>query len=153
MKAGALIQRIGAVFAVPQQRMPDGRQMRPDLVGAPSQQMHLQQRQAVFLLEHLVFGQNGAPAWHRMGQHRHLIACLVLLQITLQHRVRRLWRTVYNAQVVFLDFPILELLVEDPQRRRRFGSDHDAAGVAVDAVDQRGGKAVFLCGVVFAFFV
>ena len=58
-----------------------------------------------------------------------------------------------DAQIIFLDFPFLQLLVEHPQSHRRLGGNDDAAGVAVDAVDQRRRKALLVGGVVFPLFV
>ncbi len=58
-----------------------------------------------------------------------------------------------DAKVKFTDFPRPELFVQNPQGRGVFGGDHDAAGVAVNPVDQRRGKAVFPGGIVFSLLI
>ena len=58
-----------------------------------------------------------------------------------------------DAEVIFLNFPVLQLVVENAQGRGGFGGDDDAAGVPVDPVDQGGGEAVFRRRVVFPFFI
>ena len=59
----------------------------------------------------------------------------------------------YDAQVVFFDLPFLELLIQDPQCFRRFGGYHNAAGIPIDAVDQRGCKARLPGRIVSPFFI
>ena len=49
-----------------------------------------------------------------------------------------------DAEIALVDLTVLDLLVEDAQRLRVLGRDHDAAGIAVDAVAEGGRERVFL---------
>ena len=49
-----------------------------------------------------------------------------------------------DAEVPFVQFPVLDLLVEHPQGGGIFGRDDNPAGVAVNPVAEGWGKAVFL---------
>ena len=50
----------------------------------------------------------------------------------------------------FFDLTVFDLLIEDAKSLRIFRRDDDAAGVAVDAVAERGGKGVLLLRPPFA---
>ena len=49
-----------------------------------------------------------------------------------------------DAEVAFVDLTVFDLLVQDAQRLGGLGGDDDAAGVAVDAVAERGRECMLL---------
>ena len=59
----------------------------------------------------------------------------------------------YQTEVKFHKFPIFDLLVKDAQGLSIFGSDYNAAGIAVNAVAQSGNEAVFLFRIVLPFLI
>ena len=77
----------------------------------------------------------------------YLFLLLVLHQKDLHPPFRRLRRTHRDAEIPLVHLPVADLLVDDPQRLGVLGGDDDAAGVAVDAVAQGGGKGVLPLGV------
>ncbi len=157
VEAGSPIQSVGPVFAVPQQRVADGGQMRPDLMGASGEKLDFQQGQPFPFLQHSVTGGDGTgalPAAAGGGvQNGDLIAFFILFQIAQEGILFFFQYPVDDAEVIFLNFPVLQLVVENAQGRGGFGGDDDAAGVPVDPVDQGGGEAVFRRRVVFPFFI
>ena len=58
-----------------------------------------------------------------------------------------------DAQIPLVDLTVLDLLVQDAQRLGVFRGDDDAAGVAVDAVAQRGRERMLLARAPLAFGV
>ena len=58
-----------------------------------------------------------------------------------------------HAQVVFLQLPVLDLLIHDPQPLGGLGRNDDPTGVPVDAVAQGGGERVFPVGGPLLFLV
>ena len=122
-------------------------------MGAPGQQLDLQQRELPAFLEHAVARADRARAGLPGITDEHAVVFFVLFQKALQRVFRLRHPAVDDTQVVFFDLAILELLVEDPQRRGGLGGDDDAGGVAVDPVDQCGREAVLRRRIVFALFV
>lgn len=130
VEASAPVQGVGAVFAVSQQRMPDGGHMRPDLMGASGKQLDFQQGEMVPLLQHLVAGGDGTGAFPRFPDHGDLVALFILFQITVQGILFFVQDTVDDTEIVFFNFPIFQLVVENAQGGGGFGGDHNAAGIA-----------------------
>ena len=58
----------------------------------------------------------------------------------------------YQTAVALVNLAQLDLLIHHPQGGGGFGTDHQTGGVAVDAVAQGGGKALFRCRVIFSLF-
>ena len=58
-----------------------------------------------------------------------------------------------DAEVAFVDLTVFDLLVQDAQRLGGLGGDDDAAGVAVDAVAERGREGMFFAGTPFTLGV
>ena len=148
-----LVVGVFAVLAVAGERMADRGHVRADLVRAAGQKLDLQQAEIAPRLEHRVFGAD-APALVRLAARDvDAVLALVFLEIAGQ-RVAFLFRhAADDAQVELVHLAVLDLLVHDAQRFRVFRGHHDATGVAVDAVDQRRRKRIFLLGVVFAAVV
>ena len=67
----------------------------------------------------------------------------VLEQIPLQPALGGLRPAGDDAEVGFFDLAVADFVVQNAQRLGIFRRDDDAAGVAVDAVAQRGGEGVF----------
>ena len=124
-----------------------------DLVGAAGLQPYLHQRQLATALQRLVGGDGGLAAGDRPGVDGYLFLLLVLHQKDLHPPFRRLRRTHRDAEIPLVHLPVADLLVDDPQRLGVLGGDDDAAGVAVDAVAQGGGKGVLPLGVPFPLLV
>ena len=59
----------------------------------------------------------------------------------------------YHAKIPFGQLAVLHFLVENAQRLCRLCGDDDAAGVAVNAVDERGREGRFLIGIIRALFI
>ena len=87
------------------------------------------------------------------GNITHAILGFVLFQISFQSVFPFFHSAVHQTEIIFFDLPYPQFLVEDPQCRGGLGGNDDAAGVAVNAVDQRRGKTLLLVGAVFALFV
>ena len=120
------------------------RHLDADLVRAPGEQMALHQAQRPLGAQQLIVGDRGLGA--RLGAvlDIDLVLLRVLEQVVLQPPLRGLRAPVYGAEIVFLDLAVADLVVEDAQRLGVFRSDDDAAGVAVDAVAERGGEGILL---------
>ena len=58
-----------------------------------------------------------------------------------------------GAEIPLIDLALLDLFVDDTQCLRCFCRDDDTAGIAVDAVAQRGREGMLLGGTVFALLV
>ena len=58
-----------------------------------------------------------------------------------------------DAEVAFVDLTVFDLLVQEAQRLGGLGGDDDAAGVAVDAVAERGREGMFFAGTPFTLGV
>ena len=55
-----------------------------------------------------------------------------------------------DAEIAFFDLTVFDLLIEDAKSLRIFRRDDDAAGVAVDAVAERGRERILLARPPFA---
>ena len=58
-----------------------------------------------------------------------------------------------DAQILLFQLPVLDLLIEDAQRLGGLGGDDDDAGVAVDAVAERGREGMLFAGTPFTLGV
>ena len=133
--------------------MADVRHVRPDLVSTTGMQQHLAKREGRSAVQNRVFRDDlfftvVLPIADADG-----IRPFILAVIGGQHGVTRLRRALYRAQIELFDLSVANLLIHHAQRPGIFGGDDDSAGVAVDAVAQRGSKAVFFVGIIFAFFI
>ena len=125
--AVAAVHRPVAVLAVPQQGAAQVRHGGTDLVGAARQQLHLQQGQLPTGLQRPVAGNGGLAAGNGPVVYGHLLFLFVLQQEAGYLPLRGPWRTHGDAEVAFVDLPIPDLLVDDPQGLGVFGGDDDAA--------------------------
>ena len=116
-------------------------------MGAARLQADLQQAQLTPGVQHPVVGDGGLAAGDGAVVHGHLLFLLVLQQKALHPALRLLGTAHGDAEVALVQLPAADLLVEDAQGLRVLGGDDDAAGVAVDAVAQGGGKGVLPLGV------
>ena len=92
-------------------------------------------------------------AVHGLCKHPDLVLALIFGHVGGQRRLVFLWSAAEQAEVEFFHLARFHLLVEDPQALRVFGGDHDTAGVAVDAVDERRRERLVRFGIIFAFFI
>ena len=106
-------------------------------MGAAGEQLDLEQREAVPLLQHPVMGGDGPRTRFGFFQDIDPVLLLVFFEVSLKRRLPRLRQAMDDAQIILVDFPVPQLVVEDPQGLRVFSRDDDPAGVSVDAVDQR----------------
>ena len=124
-----------------------------DLVGAAGDELALHQGQAVPAVQGAVAGQAGlGPGLGPVGDVDPVF-CRILEQEALQFAGGGLHSALDDRQVVLLQLPVPDLLVQDPQGLGGLRRDDDAAGVAVDAVAQGGGEGVLRPGVPFALCV
>lgn len=144
---------IPAVFSVPQQRVACCGELGADLVSASGHQLTLYQGQSVFHLKGPIKGHGGASAGDWMRVDRHLVPGLIFDDVALQLSGQRSHLSVDGAEVIFLDLPILYLLVHDAQGLCGLCSDNDAAGIAVNPVAESWCKGVFLFRIPLIFLV
>ena len=85
--------------------------------------------------------------------HINLIFLGILKNIPAERSLCRNGLPVDDTKIIFFDLPLLDLLVHDPQGFRVFRGDHDAAGVAVNAVAQGRGKGMLFFGPPFALLI
>ena len=121
-----------AVLAVPQQGAADLRHRDADLVGAACQQAAFHQGEAVPAFQGLIKGDGSLAAGHRLMEETDLFFCFVLQQKALNFPLRPLGTAHSDAEIGLFQLVGPDLLVDDPQGLGVFGSDDDAAGVAVD---------------------
>ena len=117
---------------------------------APGQQPALDEREPLAALQRAVFGRGGFRPRLRLFRHVDLVFHRVLEQIPLQPSLGGLRPAADDAEVGLVDLAVADLIVQDAQRLGVFRRDDDAAGVAVDAVAERGGEGVFGLRVPFA---
>ena len=116
-------------------------------MGAPGEQPAFHQTQGALGLDGAVLGDGGLGAGLALFLHKDLILLRVLEEIALQLALGRRGLAVDAAEVVFLDLPLLDLVVQDPERLGVFRGDDDAASVPVDPVAEGGGEAVLRLGI------
>ena len=58
-----------------------------------------------------------------------------------------------NAEIIFFELSVFELLVKDTQTFRIFCGNDDSARVSVNSVDKGGSKGVFILRIIVAFFI
>ena len=142
-----------AVFAVAEQGIAGCRHLGADLVGSAGDQFAFDKRQPVFRLQDLISRGAGLRALLRRAGDVDAVFDGVLKEIPFQRALRRLRRAVDDAKIALVNLAVLDLLVENAQRLGGFCGNDNAAGVAVDAVAQRGRKRVFLARAPLAFGV
>ena len=107
-----------------------------DLVGTTGNQFTFHQGQAVLCGQHLVIGLAGFGARLHLICDKHPILLFILEKVALQASLPAIGRSFHNGKIALIQFPVLDLLIHDPQRNRSFCGDNDATGVAVNAVAQ-----------------
>ena len=110
---------------------------------AAGQQAALDEREPPAALQRAVFRHGGLGAGLRLFRHVDLVFHRVLEQIPLQPSLGGARPAADDAEVGFFDLAVADLVVQNAQRLGVFRRDDDAAGIAVDAVAQRGGESVF----------
>jgi hypothetical protein len=133
-----------AVEAVAYDGMADARQMHADLVGAAGAYADLKQREAVEAPQHVIFAPGGA-ALGETGGHAHTLAGIAgnwffdAAAILLHYAVDQ-------GEISLLHLAIGELFGEAPMRDVVLGYQEDAAGVAVEAVNDAGPQFAGVAG-------
>ena len=141
---------INGILPVAEQGTAGGGHLCADLVRAPGQQPALDEREPPAALQRAVFRRGGFCAWLRLFRHVDLVFYRVLEQIPIQPSFGGLRPSADDAEIGLIDLTVADLIVQDAQRLGVFRRDDDAAGVAVDAVAERGGEGVFGLRVPFA---
>ena len=126
--------------------------MSADLMRSAGEQFDLQKGIAVVFVKNGIARCNFARADTSPIGNVHAVLSFVFFEIPFEQRTFFYEGAVYDTQIVFVNFPPLELLVENAQGGGVFGGNDNAACVAVDAVDECGHKAVFVLRVIFPFF-
>ena len=117
-----------------------------DLVGAAGEQPAFHQTQGALGLDGAVLGDGGLGAGLRLLLHKDLVFLGVLEEVVLQPPLRGLRPPLDGAEIILLDLPIPDLVVQNPQRLGVLRGDDDAAGVPVDPVAEGGGEGILLPG-------
>ena len=142
-----------AVLAVAHQRAADAGKVRADLMRPSGQEFHFHEGHVLRGLEDPVLRLDGLGARSGVFVDIDPVLLLVLPQIAFEDPCGRLRRAVDGTQVELVDLPVLHLLVQDTQRLGGLGRQDDAAGVPVDAVDERRCKGLLRVRVVLPFFI
>ena len=140
-----------AVFDVAQHRVAEIGKVRPDLVCAPGDKPDPAQGEGAFLTDHRHVGDDLLVAVAGPRMDADLVVLLVMLQpgdVPPRGRCADRDRQVFLFHKVFLDDT-----VQIPQGRVGLGRQDQPFRPAVQAVADRGGKAVFSMGIVFAFLL
>ena len=124
--------------------MPDGGELRANLVRAARAQQALAEREPVPLVHRAVIGDGLLRAGLRAAQHARALLPRLLHQVVAQRALRVLHAPMHGAQVVLFHLAPADLRIHRAQRLPVLGEDDDAAGKAVDAVAQRRGEAARL---------
>ena len=133
--------------------MADAGEMRPYLMSPAREQLDLNEAQAAVLGEDGVLCAYLLCALGAALADGDLVFLLILGEPALEHAALLLHGAVDNAEIIFLQLPVLELLVEYTQALGVLSGDDYAPGVAVDAVDERRGEGLLVPWVVFAFLI
>ena len=136
-----------SILPVSQQRVPRVREGRPDLMGPARQKLRLHKTQRPLVSDGAVEGNSGLPPRNGAVVDGNPLFSLVLQQEALQLPLRRLHGSQSHAEVFFGNLPIPDLCRQYPQGFGVLRRNHDAAGVAVDAVAQGRGESVLPFGV------
>ena len=110
---------------------------------AAGQQPALDEREPHGRAQRAVFRHGGLGTGLRLFRHVDLVFHCVLEQIPLQPSLSGPRPAADDAEVGFFNLAAADLVVQNAQRLGVFRRDDDAAGVAVDAVAQRGGEGIF----------
>ena len=124
-----------------------------DLMGSSRDQLAFHKRQAVPGGKGFVVCLAGLGPGLRAVRHENTVFDGVFEKIALEAPFFGLWGAFYDGQIPLVDFPVLDLLIHDPQGFGGFGCDDNAPGVPVDAVAQGGGEGVLFPGPPFVLLV
>ena len=124
-----------------------------DLVRAAGDELAFDERKAVFRLQRPIERTAGLRARLRRFGDVDAVFDSVLEEVALEFAVTRLKRAVDDAEIALVDLAVFDLLVQDAERLGGLGGDDDAAGVAVDAVAERGREGMLLTGAPFVLCV
>ena len=117
---------------------------------AARQELTLHERKPAFCFQRPVECDGGLCAGLRLFGDVDAVFLCILEKISLQPALGGLRRAVDDAEIAFFDLTVFDLLIEDAKRLRIFRRDDDAAGVAVDAVAERGRERILLARPPFA---
>ena len=140
----ALVEALAAVLAVAQQRPARVGHLRADLMGSPGKQPAFYQRERAGGAKRAVFRDGAAGAGLAFLFYVNLIAACILEQEVFQPAARGFGAALHGTEIVLFDLAAADLFIEDAQRLGVLRRDDDTAGIAVDAVAERGSKGVFL---------
>ena len=131
-----------AVFPVAKQRTSGMAELRADLVRAPGDKAALHKRETPVGCDRFILRHGGL----RPGAGRivdiDLVILRVLEEIPLEPSGGGARCADDGGEIDLLDLAVFDLFIHDAQRLGVFRRDHDAAGIAVDAIAERGRKAV-----------
>lgn len=96
---------------------------------------------------------DGFGTWAHLVTHVNPVFLLVLEQVTLQRSLLSVQFAEHKAEIAFMQLAVFHLGIQYAQGRRVFGGDDNTARVAVDAVDECGGKRLLAGGIIFPFFI
>ena len=148
---------IDAVFAVPDERMCNRGEMRADLMRSACEQFDLQKAFLVMFGKHAVFRQDlldvAISSLRAFGVDGNEVFVAILGEVAAKGIFLFRKTSVAGGKRAFVDLSFLDHLVQKPQGFGILGGNDDAAGVAVDAVTESGGKALLAVGVIFPFAI
>ena len=127
-----------AVFAVPQDRAADAGQMGADLMGAPGDQVHLQQGKAAADRHRLVRGNDLPCARPGRGIHADQPLFGILAKIIPEGGRRRLGPPEGDAEIGLAQAAFPDQSGQEPLGLGVFGQQHKAAGAGVQPVAKAG---------------
>ena len=127
--------------------------MGTDLMGASGQQFDLHEGHVLRGPEDAVLRLDGLGTRPEVLVDIDPVLLLILPQIALQEPLSGLRRAVDGTEVELVDLPVFHLLVQHTERLRVLRRQDDAAGVAVDAVDEGRCEGLLRLRVVLPFFI
>ena len=124
-----------------------------DLVGASGDQLTFHKGKSFGGGNDLVIGLAGLGTGLRGVGDKNPVFLGILEKISLQGAFLGFRAALHNGKIPLVHFPVLNLLVDDPEGLGGFCGDDDAAGIPVDPVAQGGGEGVFLPGPPFPLLI
>ena len=109
--SGTTVVFVSSVFSVSGKRMPEIREVRPDLMGPAGEQIDFQKRAASPLSKDAVAGADGSRACIRCVGNIHAVLLFVFFEKGFQCGLFFCKDAVYNAKVGLFQFPVLHFFI------------------------------------------